>query len=82
MLGRFRKDEIRKPNLEIRNNIKCPKSKCLKRAGELRDLAAISMQFHERVSSIQILRFGLVSTFVFRASDLKARGARGSDKVI
>jgi hypothetical protein len=75
MLGRLQQEEIRNPNVEIRNNDKCPKSECPKRAGDLRDFPAVGTQFGEGVSRIRISRFGFVSNFAFRASDLNARCA-------
>jgi hypothetical protein len=80
MLGRFRQNKIRNPNVEIRNNDQCSKSECPQRDGELQDFPAIGTQFGECVFRIRIWGFEFVSDFVFRASDLNARCAPGSCK--
>jgi hypothetical protein len=80
--GRVRPNKIRNPNFEIRNNVKCQKSECLKRTGKLQYSPAIGAQLEERVSRIRISSIELASSFLFRASDLKAHRAPGSCKAI
>jgi hypothetical protein len=82
MLGRFRQDKIRNPNVEIRNNDQCSKSECPKRAGESQDFPAIGTQLGARVFRIRIWGFEFVSDFVFRASDLNEVRAPESCKAI